>query len=276
MKYSNALIFILAVTLTVDVLSVDPWICSPDNNHRCPSENQTCCPSIHAESKYVCFNSPNGVCCPDDQNFCPHGTVCNMDALKCEPAASVLTFLSEAPYHDTINDSIIPMDNSLGLKTLPAAGDILKFSTGFVKGFALFSDLPEEHDCLDKVVDPSIPNDVVQIFQLVKSLNLHSDFISVIKSISWYAVDIYTKISDAVSPCKDWSVHVEETGTKILNVFVSDKYIEKLGLHLLLYLGDFKEKATKGYDALIAGDYHESGLAFGDLLRFGLLWDYKN
>ncbi len=276
MKYSNALLIFLAVALIIHSGAQEAWKCNPDETHRCPSENQTCCPSIHAESKYVCFNSPNGVCCPDDQNFCPHGFKCNMIDLKCDPVPSVLTFLNNPTDIPAIVDSIHAMDNNLNLKTPPNAGDILQFALGFVEGFDLLSNLPKEHDCLNKIVDPSIPQDVLQIYELLKSLNLHSDFIAMIKSISWYGIDIYTKLSDAISPCKDWALELKETGTKILSVFTTDKYLEKLGLHILLYIGEYRDKATKGYNSLIAGDYKTSGQAFGDLVKFALFWDYKN
>jgi len=275
MKYSNVLLVFLAAALTVNIFALDPWICNDEKTHRCPNENQTCCPSIHAESKYVCFNSPNGVCCPDNENFCPHGTKCNMDALRCDTAPSVLSFLSSEITAPS-TDSIIAIDYSLASKSIPNKGDILKFAIGFYEGFGIFSNLPKEHDCLEKVEDSSIPIDVAQIYGLLKGLNFHSDFISVIKSISWYAVDIYTKLSDAATPCKDWSLELKETGVKVISVFNTDKYLEKLGLHALLYMGDFKDKAINGYDALNTGDYQKSGFAFGDLLKFALFWNFKN
>jgi hypothetical protein len=275
MKYSKVFLIILSVSLTVNILALDPWICNDEKTHRCPNEHQTCCPSKHADSKYVCFNSPNGVCCPDNENFCPHGTKCNMEALRCDPASSVLSFLSSEIIAPS-TDSVVAIDSSLALKSLPNGGEILKFALGFYEGFGIFSNLPKEHDCLDKFEDYSIPTDISKIYELLKELNIHSDFISVIKSISWYAVDIYIKVSDAVAPCKDWSVELKETGLKILSVFTTDKYFEKLGLHALLYMGDFKDKASKGYDALIAGDYKKSGIGFGDLLKFALFWDFKN
>ena len=278
MKYSNTLSFILAIILLVSTTANESWKCYPDSNHRCPSTSQTCCPSIHSSAKYVCFESPNGNCCPDDENFCPNGYKCNMIKLRCDPENPVLSFLSEEePTNDALkNTGIIPYDSSLELKRAPSPGDILNFTKGFFEGLAVFSNLPQENDCLNVVTDSSIPNDVVQIYELIKSLNLHSDFLSIIKSISWYAIDIYTKISDAVAPCKNLALEIKKVGEKVIAVFRSDKYLEKLALHLVLYVGDVKDRATRGYEAIVSGDYHTSGQAFGDLLKFVLLWEYKN
>ena len=266
MKYLIALV--LNLSLVINIAANQSWKCNPDDTHKCPSENQTCCPSIHSPSKYVCFNSPNGQCCPDYQNFCPNGTECNMIDLKCNPEAPYLSFLGLPLEIEPFTNPTGPINNGLKHKPVPAAGDILNFSLGFFEGFEVFSNLPEEHHCLDDLVSQTIPNDILEIFNIIKDLNTKSDFIDVIKNVSWYLIDIYNIVTDAAAPCKDWSVELKEAGTKVLNVFKTDKYAEKIALHIVLNLGDYRDKAMKGYEAIVTGDYYAGGVAFGDLIRF--------
>ena len=263
--------------LVVNISCNQPWICGPDATHRCPHENQTCCPSIHSPSKYVCFDSPRGQCCPDLINFCPEGTVCNMIKLRCDAENPQLNFLSLPSEIPAMTEYTSPIEILPDLKLMPSKADIIKFSLGFVKGFEIFSNLPDQSDCLNSLmISPNIRKDIIEIYNLIKDTTIHSDFIELIRNVVWYAIDVYDIVTDAVSSCENWSLELVDTGKKVLNVLKSDEFIDDFASHVLINFEDFEQKAIKVYDAISEGNYSSSGEAIGDLVRFALLWDLKN
>lgn len=275
MKFSLSIV--ITLLLVVNISSNESWICSPDATLRCRDENQTCCPSIYSPSKYVCFDSPNGQCCPDSINFCPEGTVCNMIKLRCDVEDSQLNFLSFGSDSQAITEYTNPIEIRSDLKQIPSKTDTINFSLGFVKGLAVFSNLPEQHDCLESfITSRKIKEDIIEIYALIKDASIHSDFIELIKNVGWYAIDIYDIVTDAVSACEKWSLELVDTGKKILNLFKSYDYLDEFASHVLLNFQDLKQKAINGYDAIISRDYTTSGEALGDFVRFALLWDFKN
>ena len=275
MKFSLAIVTTLL--LVVIISCNQPWICSPDATHRCPLESQTCCPSIPSASKYVCFDSHNGQCCPDLINLCPEGTICNMIKLRCDPKDPQLNFLSLTPEIPAMTEYTSPIEIVTDLELTPSKADIMKFSLGLVKGIDIFSNLPDQSDCLDSLMTgPNIRKDIIEIYNLLKDTTIHSDFLELIRNVVWYAIDVYDIVTDAVSSCENWSLELVDTGKKVVNVLKSNEFIDDFLSHVLMHFEDFKQKAIKVYDAINEGDYSSSGEAFGDFVRFALLWDFKN
>jgi hypothetical protein len=176
-----------------------------------------------------------------------------------------LVFLGEGVVSETSSNMI----------SLPDAKSAGEFLLGFYEGLGVFSNLPNQEECLSKVCDPAVSNDVVEIVNILKGINKHSDFIEVAKRLTWLGTDIYSKVTEASPICRKWSEEIGVVASAIERTVSSADYFKKVGEHAVLHLGDIETKAKNIEGAFKAGNYRNTGNASGDFIKFSLLWELK-
>lgn len=176
-----------------------------------------------------------------------------------------LKFLSdEQEIVDDLNKIQIPVNQTV---------DFLK---GFAQGLGLFQNLTHQAECYTEASDPEIVSNVVSIINTFKTLNWHSDFANVIKEVSEKAVVLISKIGEAQSSCARYVTDITGRSKEIIT-FVSDpSYLQKVSEHGMLNLGGFMARGSKVIDAIKQGDFNAVGSSIGDIINFGLFWNFNH
>ena len=233
------------------VLAKEYWQCDSYGKNVCP-KTQTCCRSRIDKSGWSCFPSVEAVCCSDGLSACPKGTICNLREKKCDTTA--LTFLAE--------QNATPIDSAAQL------------SKGFFEGLEIFSNLPHQDDC--KLDDQLLIQDIVDVIDLIKNLSLKSELLKTLKEIVVKVEDAYTRIGNLSGTCTEWANEIQNVMNKVLAHVKSKTYLAELPVHIAFNISNIKSKSNDGNSKYAAGDFFGAGRAYGDLLHFALLWNFKN
>ena len=155
------------------------------------------------------------------------------------------------------------------------AVDTEQFVVGLYSGIGLFANLPHQNDCINSALDPEIYNRVLDVANLLISLNAKSDFFDVFKKVAEDVAVLITKFQQTQTSCVplvgDYKLVFEQLVTYITNA----EYLQKVSEHALLNIGGFSERGQKAVDAIKTGNFFEAGRLIGDIVNFGLFWDFK-
>jgi hypothetical protein len=194
--------------------------------------------------------------------------VCNMKTLKCDIAKNDFHFLS-------LLDETVPItDTSYSVVNIPD-GKSADFILGFFQGFGILTNLPNEEHCIVKINEPSISNDVIEFVQIIKNLYLNSNLLQEAQNLSTLGSQLYSKLSEAVGPCKEWLTELEESKNTIVNHTKTTDYFKRVAEHTIIYFGDVQSIWNKSTMYLNNKEYYNGGIAAGELVRFILFWDLK-
>lgn len=160
--------------------------------------------------------------------------------------------------------------------SLTAVKEIAMFSEGFLQGTNLFWNLTHQSECVNIHSGEEVYKRVLDIIDILKDINLHSDFEAIFRQLLEDGLVIYHTVEDAYSGCEAWTEEVQQTFAKVRAYLEDSGYIERAGQHAILNIGGFQERLQKGIELFKNGDYIGSGNSFGDLIHFGLFFDFKN
>jgi hypothetical protein len=153
--------------------------------------------------------------------------------------------------------------------------DTLRFVNGFAQGLGLFKNLTHQAECFTEATDPEIVSNVVGIINTFKNLNWHSDFANIIKEVSEKAVVLIAKIGEAQSSCARYVSDINGRAKDIITFVKDPSYLQKVSEHGMLNIGGFIERAQNGINGIKDGNFYAAGFAFGDVINFGLFWNFN-
>lgn len=261
---SKIIISIIVLALFSATICKNFWECDSAGKHTCP-QTQTCCKSAISATKWACFPGQNNTCCSDGISCCPFNTICNLKETKCD--AKKLAFL-EAPMEG------VTLEFADAKLNLGDAKDAAVFAASFLEGFAHFSQLPHEADC--KPDDPQIAQDLLEIVNILKNINVHSDFKNVIAQLIEKTTDLISRISKTSAGCKAWGSELQDVLNKLQQHVTASGYATKLALHSASHIGSIASQTKSAIASFQAGNYDVSGRGFGGLLNFVAFWDLKS
>jgi hypothetical protein len=251
--------FLITISLTLFVNSFckNYWECDDQRKFSC-KPNQTCCQSLNANTAYTCHNQIDGVCCSDGRSICPIMHRCDMQNRLCIPELTTQAF---------IENEIEEAD--LQLEPI----DSLNFAKGFLKGFALFSNVPNQDECLNK--DPLITQNFVDIFNLIKSVTAKTDFKALFRQLFAKLIDTIQRIATISDSCLSWANELKNVTIALKNHVDAPGFINKIINHTILNIPTIVSKIKNAVNALKSNDYDQAGQIFGDATKFIIFWDFK-
>jgi predicted CopG family antitoxin len=147
------------------------------------------------------------------------------------------------------------------------------FFVGFIQGFSLFNDVPNKDLC--KPTDPEIVEDINFIVEILKDLNIKSDFGEIINKLLTKLQDIYTRALNIKEGCEAFAREIKKIVEKLRAHVLRIDYLPRLGLHTFQNLGEISQKLQEATSLRVQNNFLESGRAFGGLYRFIYFWDFK-
>jgi hypothetical protein len=258
---SKVILSVMILCVVSSALAKDFWMCDSMGKYSCAPNQQTCCRSRVSTTGWSCFPVQEGVCCSDGISVCPKATVCNLREKRCDRQA--LAFLDE-----------VKADNSQEIFLEPnMTSTPVEFADGFLKGFGFFYDLPHMKEC--KPNDPQITQDIVDLVNIIKSIDIHSNFPQIIQDVFTKGKDAYERISKVSKECEEFAAGVKELIDRLENYVKGYTYYGKLAIHSAVNMGKISEKTKTGVAAYNAGKFEDAGFAFGDLAKFAFFWDFR-
>jgi hypothetical protein len=258
---SKLILSVMLLCVVSNAFAKDFWACDSLGKYSCQPNQQTCCRSRNSPTGWSCFALQEGVCCSDGISVCPKATTCNLKERRCDRTA--LTFLEENVSENSVEVFLEPK-----LISTP-----VELADGFLKGFGFFYDLPSVKDC--KPNDPQITQDVLDIVNILKSIDIHSNFPQIIQDIFSKGKDAYDRISKVSKECGELADEAKQLFEKLEKHVSGYTYYAKLALHTTTNISQISEKVKSGMAAYDAGKFEDTGFAFGDLTKFTFFWNFQ-
>jgi len=128
-------------------------------------------------------------------------------------------------------------------------------------------------DC--KPNDPQITQDVLDIVNILKSIDFHSNFPQIIQDVFSKGKDAYDRISKVSKECRELADEAKQLFEKLEKHASGYTYYAKLALHTTTNISQISEKVKSGMAAYDAGKFEDTGFAFGDLIKFTFFWNFQ-
>jgi hypothetical protein len=155
------------------------------------------------------------------------------------------------------------------------AKDVEDLVVGFYSGLGIFSSLPHQKDCINKAIDPVIVEKIQDIVSHIKALTPKSDFVAVMRQISGDVTFLLTRFQETQKSCVDLVGDYKVVFHQLVTYISNPEYIQKIGQHAILNIGGFTDRAQQAVDAFKVQNFLAAGNIIGDLIHFGLFWDFK-
>jgi hypothetical protein len=257
---SKVILSVMLLCVVSNAFAKDFWQCDSMGKYSCMPNQQTCCRSRNSPTGWSCFPVQEGICCSDGISVCPKATTCNLREKRCDRTA--LTFLEESKSENTQETFLEPK-----LISTP-----IELADGFLKGFGFFYDLPEMKEC--KPNDPQISQDIVEIINIIKAIDIHSNFPQIIQDVFSKGKDAYDRITKVSKECGEFAVEAKQLFEKLEKYVQGYTYYAKLAFHTTTNISKISDKVKSGIAAYDAGKFEDAGFAFGDLAKFAFFWDF--
>jgi hypothetical protein len=271
---SKILISVLLVVVCSSILAKEHWQCDSLGKYTC-SKDQTCCRNRISTTGWACFPSAQAVCCSDGLSVCPYNSLCNLKEKKCDPKpkqSNFLEYLTEPDEDDPWvgeNDEMLIMLNEL-VNLSPA--DAIAFALGFNDGLTFFANISSKSQC--DLKDQELFNEVVSIYEILKNISI-KDIAKIIPRILLKAQAIYDRIAKLSTGCKVFAADIKTVIDSLRNHIKASGYWTRLALHTISNIGTLSSKVKNAINKFGSNAYKDSGFAIGDLVKFGLFWDFK-
>ena len=150
----------------------------------------------------------------------------------------------------------------------------VQFINGLFSGFAVLN-VTDAGTCFTEATDPEIIASFVKIITIVESIKSAADVVSALKNITAESVIILRKFESAQQTCKLLPTEYKELFAKIATYAGNTEYIQKIAMHAVMNIGKFTEEGLAGVNSFKAGQFFESGKAFGGIAKFAFFYDFK-
>jgi hypothetical protein len=184
-----------------------------------------------------------------------------------------ISFLQEESEFDidnTEDQDFSLVDVLLALPSLKPE-EAFDFIKGFNTGFVYLSKLPHAGTC--ELTDPSVVDDVNEIVEVFSDFSI-SKGRKIITTVMEKAASIYVKIKGDSANCKAYAVEIKKKGEALKDHVKSATYVAEFTYHGMMNAGKLKSKAKAAQALFLNKKFNEAGSAFGDLIKFAILWNY--
>ena len=150
----------------------------------------------------------------------------------------------------------------------------IQFIYGLYSGFAVLN-VTDADACFTEVTNPEIFTSFVNIIRIVESIKSTADVVSALKNITAESVLILQKFESAKQTCELLSTEYKDLFAKIATYAGNAEYIQKIAMHAVMNIGKFTDEGQAGVNSFNAGQFFESGKAFGGIAKFAFFYDFK-
>lgn len=152
--------------------------------------------------------------------------------------------------------------------------DAIELVGGFYEGVGIFN-ATSGQNCFAGATDPQIIASAVNIYHIIKALDLH-DIMPSIKQILAEGTNIYSRALETYKVCATLPDEYVALFNKLFPYMANTEYIQKITFHAMTHITQFTEKAIAGSEDFKNKKFFESGKSFGEIINLALFFDFKN
>jgi hypothetical protein len=152
-------------------------------------------------------------------------------------------------------------------------GDNTLFWAGFFHGLGIFQNVTHKKECL--AILPVVHDNWAAIRERVRNITDFKEMVEVFKFISQKLEEINKKCEETRPQCKLMWDDIREVKDNVKKYLQTEGMQAKIYQHFFQNLGTVIQKWQNIGDHCRDRDWFRAGCAYGDVIRFVILWDYQ-